>query len=191
MASNVRGVRSLRTVSKSCIAAAVLTLVLTACAQSPRRVSTDVFTCCEAEFQRYATYQVQITNAPGFLEPYLRGGVQAALNRKGLEETIDTPDVMVKLIFDQIFLTPESQATDYFGEGVEPGSATRFMAAVAVDMIDTRSERIVWSGRLSRIHNDPIGQPRGNDHKMQGIIDGFSELFASYPFRLTDKPEQQ
>ena len=58
-------------------------------------------------------------------------------------------------------------------------------------MIDTRTNEIVWSGRLSRIHNDPLGQPRGNDHKMQGIIDGFNELFSSYPFRLTDKPEQQ
>lgn len=183
--------RSFRRAGTSFIVAATFALALTACAQSPRRVTTDVFTCCEAEFQRYSTYQVRMTNAPGFLEPYLRGGVQAALNRKGLTETMDQPDVMVEMIFDQIFLTPESQATDYFGEGVEPGSATRFMAAVAVDMIDTRSNEIVWSGRLSRIHNDPLGQPRGNDHKMQGIIDGFNELFASYPFRLTDKPEQQ
>jgi hypothetical protein len=44
----------------------------------------------------------------------------------------------------------------------------------------------VWSGRLSRIHHDPHGQPRGNDHKMQGIIDAFSELFAEYPVRLAD-----
>lgn len=191
MDSNARELRSILTVSRPCVVAATLVLLLSACAQSPQRVSTDVFTCCEAEFQRYATYQVRITHAPGFLEPYLRGGIQAALNRKGLTETMDTPDVMVNLIFDQVFLTPESEAQDYFGEGVEPGSATRFMAAVAVDMIDTRSEQIVWSGRLSRIHNDPLGQPRGNDHKMQGIIDGFGELFASYPFRLTDKPEQQ
>lgn len=167
-----------------------MTILLTACAQGPRRVTTDVFTCCEADFQRYATYQVQTTNVPGFLEPYLRGGLTPVLERKGLSETMDRPDLTVKLIFAQVFLTPEAEATDYFGEGVEPGAATRFMGAISVDMIDTDTDRIVWSGRLSRIHNDPYGQPRGNDHKMQGIIDGFAELFADYPFRLVDSSEQ-
>jgi hypothetical protein len=176
---------------KSFAIATGIAILLTACAQGPRRVTTDVFTCCEAEFQRYATYQVRMTNVPGFLEPYLRGGLAPVLERKGLSETLDRPDLTVNLIFDQVFLTPESEARDYFGEGVEPGSATRFMAAISVDMIDTASEHIVWSGRLSRIHNDPLGQPRGNDHKMQGIIDGFTELFASYPFRLVDTSEQQ
>ena len=117
----LRNMRSFWRAGRPFIVAATFALAVTACAQSPRRVTTDVFTCCEAEFQRYSTYQVRMTNAPGFLEPYLRGGVQAALNRKGLTETLDQPDVMVEMIFDQIFLTPESQATDYFGEGVEPG----------------------------------------------------------------------
>ncbi len=127
-----------------------------------------------------------MTNVPGFLEPYLRGGLVPVLEQKGLAPTLDTPDLTVNIIFNQVFLTPESTEQDYFGEGVDPGIASRFMAAVAVDMIDTGTDRIVWSGRLSRIHNDPHGQPRGNDHKMQGIIDGFTELFADYPIRLVD-----
>jgi len=95
------------------------------------------------------------------------------------------------LIFDQIYLTPQSTTEDYFGEGVAPDEATRFMAAVSVDVIDPDSQRLVWSGRLSRIHNNPHGQPRGNDHKMQGIIDGFADLFADYPIRLTPDSDPQ
>lgn len=167
-------------------AAVFVAAVLTGCAQSPSRVSTDVFTCCEADFYRYATYQVTMTNVPGFLEPYLRGGIVPVLEQKGLVPTMDRPDLTVNVIFNQVFLTPDSVEQDYFGEGVDPGIASRFMAAIAVDMIDTDTDRIVWSGRLSRIHNDPHGQPRGNDHKMQGIIDGFGELFADYPIRLVD-----
>jgi hypothetical protein len=156
------------------------------CVQAPARVSTDITVCCEADFFRYKTYQVRITGAPGFLEPYLRQGLITVLDQKGLEVTIDTPDLMVDLVFDQVFLSPETAEQDYFGESVDPSVANRFMAAVAVDVIATATEQIVWSGRLSRIHPDAQGQPRGNDHKMQGIIDGFDALFADYPVRLTD-----
>ncbi len=166
---------------------------LGACASGPRRVNAEVFTCCEAEFQRYATYQVAMTNVPAFLAPYLRGGLAPVLEQKGLSATLDQPDLQVNIIFDQIFLTQEAEEKDYFGESIDPSSATRFMAAVAVDVVDVDTSRIVWSGRLSRIHNDPMGQPRGNDHKMQGIIDGFAELFADYPIRLAgtvyDQPQ--
>jgi len=90
------------------------------------------------------------------------------------------------ILFEQIFLDENTEKADYFGESVAPINATRFMAAVKVDVFDAAENRIVWSGRLSRIHNDPTLQPRGNDHKMQGIIDGFGELFADYPIRLDD-----
>jgi hypothetical protein len=60
------------------------------------------------------------------------------------------------------------------------------MAAISVAVIATETEQIIWSGRLSRIHHNSHGQPRGNDHKMQGIIDGFTTLFADYPVRLGD-----
>ena len=174
----------------SFISCTFLATILVGCVQSPSRVSVDVFTCCEADFHRYATYQVDMTNVPGFLEPYLRGGLAPVLEQKGLTRTVSDPDLTVNIIFDQIYLTPDAAEPDLFGESVDPGIASRFMAAIAVDMLDTDNNQIIWSGRLSRIHNDPHGQPRGNDHKMQGIIDGFSELFADYPIRLTDLADQ-
>ena len=167
-------------------AAAVLLGFLAACVNAPPRLSVEIDTCCDARFERYETYSVMMTNVPGFLEPYLRGGIEPVLARRGLQPTLDRPDLSVRMIFDQVFLSPESAEEDYFGEGVEPDDATRFMAAVSVDVIDTINDSIVWSGRLSRIHSNPYGEPRGNDHKMQGIIDGFEELFAAYPIRLTD-----
>ena len=166
---------------------AAIALTAAACAHHPAGVDSEVFVCCEADFHRYATYDLEFVNVPGFLEPYLRGGIAPVLEGKGLMLTLDRPDLHITILFDQVFLSPDSDEQDYFGEGVLPGDATRFMAAVSVDVIDTVSERIVWSGRLSRIHTDPHGQPRGNDHKMQGIIDGFGEIFADYPIRLTDR----
>ncbi len=156
------------------------------CAQAPARVSAEVFVCCEAEFERFETYQVSMIDVPGFLEPYLYGGLAPVLDQKGLRTTLDRPDLMVNIMFNQIYLTEDAEEKDPFGESVDPAAATRFMAAVTIDVIDTDSEHIVWSGRLSRIHHDPLGQPRGNDHKMQGIIDGFRELFEDYPIRLAD-----
>jgi len=171
------------------VAVALVTLYGSGCATTPRGVSVAVDTCCDAPFERYATYNLEMTNVPGFLEAYLRGGLSIVLEQKGLRPTVDDADLDVKLIFNQIFLSPASEATDTFAESVDPEIATRFAAAVNVDVIDTSSEHLVWSGRLSRIHNDPHGQPRGNDHKMQGIIDGFAELFAEYPIRLQDSAE--
>jgi len=162
----------------------------TACAQAPTRVSSEVDVCCEADFFRYKTYQVSLTDAPGFLEPYLRQGLASVLAQKGLELTLDKPDLMVNLIFNQLYLAPGDSEEDSMGESVEPAGSDPFMAAVAVAVIDTSSEQIVWSGRLSRIHHQSHGQPRGNDHKMQGIIDGFAVLFSDYPVRLVDKTVQ-
>lgn len=173
--------------SRSGILCAAMVLLTAACAHHPAGVDSEIIVCCEADFHRYATYDVEFVNVPGFLEPYLRGGIAPVLDGKGLIPTLDRPDLHITILFDQVFLSHDSAAQDYFGEGVEPGDATRFMAAVSIDVIDTDSERIVWSGRLSRIHTDPHGQPRGNDHKMQGIIDGFGEVFADYPIRLTDR----
>ena len=161
-----------------------------ACAQAPTRVSSEVDVCCEADFFRYKTYQVSLTDAPGFLEPYLRQGLASVLAQKGLELTLDKPDLMVNLIFNQVYLTPGDSEEDSMGESLDPAGSDRFMAAVAVAVIDTSSERIVWSGRLSRIHHQTHGQPRGNDHKMQGIIDGFAVLFSDYPVRLVDTVDQ-
>lgn len=163
-----------------------IALFVAACAHHPAGVDSEVMVCCEAEFHHYATYDLEFVNVPGFLEPYLRGGITPVLDSKGLTSTLDRPDLHITILFDQVFLSPDSLPADYFGEGVEPGDATRFMAAISIDVIDVSSEHIVWSGRLSRIHTDPHGQPRGNDHKMQGIIDGFGEIFADYPIRLTD-----
>ena len=165
----------------------VLVMLYTAgCVQAPSRVSTEVDVCCEADFFRYETYQVNITNAPGVLEPYLRQGLVPVLAKKGLEPTLDRPDLMVNLIFNQVFLSPNAIEEDYFGDSVDPAVSNRFMAAVSVAVIATDTEQIIWSGRLSRIHHNSHGQPRGNDHKMQGIIDGFTILFADYPVKLGD-----
>ena len=172
------------------VAAFLPAFLLGGCTTSPPRLSVDVETCCEAQFERYATYEVVTTNVPGFLEPYLLNGIRPVLSRKGLDSTVDDPDLSVRMQFNQVYLNEESGEDEYFGPGIDPGIATRFMAAVSVDVFDTDNEHIVWSGRLSRIHVDPHGQPRGNDHKMQGIIDGFEELFADYPMRLIMiKPE--
>ena len=171
------------------LCAAVMTTILAAgCATSGPLLDVQVDTCCEAQFQRYETYQVSMREVPGFLGPYLEGGLNTVLAQKGLSPTLDTPDLRIVLLFEQIFLDEDAEEEDYFGESVAPVNANRFMAAVKVDVFDAAENHIVWSGRLSRIHNDPTIQPRGNDHKMQGIIDGFGELFADYPIRLNDTP---
>ena len=165
--------------------------VLSACATGPARLDTEVLTCCEADFFRYKTYEGTMTNVPGFLQAYLQGGLTNVLDQKGLIPAFDDPDLRVNILFNQVYLTAESEPEDYFSAGVAPGEATRFMAAVSVDVIDTSNEQLVWSGRMSRIHNDPLGEPRGNDHKMQGIINGFADLFRDYPIRMDDTNSQQ
>jgi len=177
---------SVRRVTKLLPAAVLSVAFFSACATGPARLDTEVLTCCEADFFRYKTYEVTMTNVPGFLQAYLQGGLTNVLDQKGLIPAFDDPDLNVNILFNQVYLTAESEPEDYFSAGVEPGDATRFMAAVSVDVIDAATEQLVWSGRMSRIHNDPLGEPRGNDHKMQGIINGFVDLFRDYPIRMDD-----
>ena len=163
-------------------------LVLAGCVSQPPKLDVEVDVCCEARFEQYSTYAVSMTNVPGFLEAYLRGGLTTVLAGKGLEQTAGRPDLDVRLIFDQLYIDNDAVEKDSMGEPVAAGDDVRFVAAVSVDVLDASANRIVWSGRLSRIRSNPLGQPRGNDHKMQGIIDGFAALFRDYPIRLTDTP---
>jgi hypothetical protein len=167
-------------------------LALAGCATSATpRLNVDVDTCCEANFYQFDTYAVTMGEMPGFLEPYLRSGLATVLAEKGLRSTVDSPDLRVVIRFDQIFLDEATGEEVANWETVEPHDETRFVASVTVEMFDTRNDHLVWSGRMSRIHTNPYGQPRGNDHKMQGIIDGFNELFARYPIRLRDDPGEE
>lgn len=166
-------------------------LVVTGCATSAPRLNVEVDTCCEANFHQYATYALTMGEMPGFLEPYLRGGIGTVLAKKGLRSTVDNPDLRIVMRFDQRFLDEARQEEVADWEPVSPDDETRFVAAVTVEMFDTSSDHLVWAGRLSRLHSNPLGQPRGNDHKMQGIIDGFDELFAEYPIRLSDDPGEE
>ena len=173
--------RSLRRSLAVCLA-----LAMAGCATSAPRLSVDIDTCCEGQFERYETYQVTMNEMPGFLSPYLEGGLDTVLAGKGLSPTLDTPDLRIVLLFEQIYLNEGTAGEPAFGESIAPGDADRFMAAVKVDVFDNAADRLLWSGRLSRLHQQQLGQPRGNDHKMQGIVDGFAVLFADYPIRLDD-----
>lgn len=152
---------------------------LIGCVYAPARVSTEVIVRCEAPFHQYATFKINVNNAPGFLEQYLRQGLAQVLENKGLVPTQDSnPDLLANVDFKQVFLSSASEDNDAFGGSADSAVVSRFMAAVTVDVIATDTRRIVWSVRLSRIHSTSHGQPRGNDHKMQGIIDGFSKMYV-------------
>ncbi len=158
---------------------------LSGCATQQSTIGWEVTLCCEADVSGYRSYSIEYQDVPGFLEKYLAGGLGVALAEKGLTRNDAAPDAVIRLSFSQKFVGSEQPTEPYFGDEVEPGGATSFLASILMEMRDASSGDVVWSGVLSRIHHLPQGGELSQAHKLAGIQQGFVALFKDYPGRIS------
>ena len=123
---------------------------------------------------------------PEFLKPMLRDEASIVLSTKDLEYTEGDAHAVLLMSFVNKPLT-EEEASQYEAWGtISPGGAARFIAEVKVEMKNSVSGEVIWSGTMSRVHNVSEGSYMHDSPARVAMRNAFLEMFVDYPDYLND-----
>jgi hypothetical protein len=180
-----RPVTTLLTILPS-LPALIAFVLLAACGSLPP-ISTTVDYCCQAPMPGLRTFRVEFENMPEFLKPMLRDEAAIVLDTKGLDYTEGDAHAVLRMIYVHNLIPPE-KAPDGFSETLSPGGATRFVAEVKVELRDTVSGELVWSGNMVRAHYVQMGSYMHDAMARSAMREAFVALFDEFPVALADYP---
>ena len=83
--------------------------------------------------------------------------------------------------------SPMPPIADDFSRTLSPGGDTRFIAEVHVDLTNSVTGELIWSGLLSRYHNVVMGSYMHDAPARAAMRQAFSDLFAGYPNVKTEQ----
>ncbi len=158
--------------------AAIVALVVALCGcASTAKLDVDVNEPVRPA--RISSYSLTVENMPGFLEPYFRDELIAALAARGAARSaVEVPadsDAQFVLRFERTPLDVERESGDQLGEPTAPEEATRFVARVELS-VRLRGERDATRlGSLSRVHTVTAGAYMHQRARAQ-IQQGFERL---------------
>lgn len=160
---------------------------LAGCASSPG-ISTDVTYCCESGTSGIGTFRVEFKNMPEFLKPMLRDEAAIVLASKGVEYTEgDAHAVLLMTYVDRTLTAAEERDLDAW-EQVAPGGGVRFIAEVDMEMRNTVTRELIWSGTMRRIHNVYEGSYMHDAPARAAMRQALMDIFADYPNPNLDNP---
>lgn len=134
--------------------------------------------CNEAK-RPFSTFSVQQVDMPGFIQGVIDESVTGALSRVGLrKEEAGDGDILVRLTFELIDRNPPPRVKDPFAEPVETSQINRFVVHVDVDIYDTRTNKRIWTGSMSRAHAIQGGETFHNDRAVLTISRTLNSMFA-------------
>lgn len=157
-------------------------LLLTACGNLPP-ISTTVDYCCQALIPDLKTFRIEFEGMPEFLKPMLRDEAAIVLHTKGIDYTEGDAHAVLRMSYAHNLMPPDTlaKAPDGFSESLSPGGATRFMAEVQIQLRNTVSGELVWSGNMVRSHYVEMGSYMHDTMARSAMRDAFMALFADYP----------
>ena len=123
------------------------------------------------------TYTLTIERMPGFLVPYFRDELNAALAARGATEVAADGDAGFVLRFDQVPLGGESPPRDVLGEKTTTEERARFMARVELLVRPRGAAEPIRVGSLSRVHAITTGAYM-HQRARGPIRQGFDQLLA-------------
>jgi hypothetical protein len=157
-------------------------VLLAACGSLPP-IATSVDYCCKAAPPGLKTFRVEFENMPEFLKPMLRDEAAIALDAKGLEYTEGDAHAVLKMTYvhNPLPTDPLEQPPDSFGEARAPGGTSRFMAEVKIELRDSISHELIWSGTMLRAHRVQMGAYMHDLPARAAMRQAFSMLLADFP----------
>src|SRR5262249_1677247 len=126
------------------------------------------------------SYSLKLVNVPGFLVPYLRDELEAALVAKGLTHVNADPTAFVTLTYSEIYPDPEPLPDDGFADPMLSERSRRFIALVTVDIQRAADGAELLRGTLSRMHTVTVGEYM-HDKARVPIREGFEQLLKPLP----------
>jgi hypothetical protein len=155
--------------------------LLAGCAQTGHQIGYSVNVCCPGDYASYESYGLRTQDVPGFLSEYVVAELDAALQDKGLIRNDRLNDVVVTLSYRHVNLNPEQQDIDPFERRIEEDVMLRYIATLLVDIAETGSGDIVWSGQINRIHTVLPGEYMHEDNARPEFREAFQQVLSSYP----------
>lgn len=167
---------------------ALLTAValLTACAQNSTRIGTNLDLCCPGNYSEYADYGVEVEGMPLFLRDYLVTEFDNAFQEKGMMRNDRFNDVRVILRYNHINLNPVQESIDPFVRMEGMSVELNYIAEIEIEIIETASNRQVWGGSISRIHQVVPGEYMHEGRARMAFEEAFRTVLASYPSLRSD-----
>ena len=159
--------------------------VLAGCGTMPP-IATDVTYCCDTGTEGIASFRVEFEDMPEFLKPMLRDEAAIVLSGKGLDYTEgDAHSVLLMAFVNRTLSTGEQRDLDAW-EQVAPGGGVRFIAEVQIELRNTVTGELLWSGSMQRIHNVYEGSYMHDSPARAAMRQAFMDIFADYPNQKMD-----
>lgn len=159
-------------------AAFVLLVVLCACSST---ANIDVDVNEPVQRLRVDSYSVRLEGMPGFLEPFFRDELVAALAARGATQAPANGDAEFVLRYEQTPLGPErpnaaiGDRNDALGDRNERQEPARFVARVDLSLRLRGDPNTTHLGSLSRVHTVTTGEYMHQRARLQ-IRQGFERL---------------
>ena len=162
------------------ILAALMVLgLLQGCANS-QAMDLHVPHACHGSAAPFHTYRLSFVDVPGFIEGVIATSVEGALAAQGLDEAAnpDEADVAVVNTFFLIDRNPPPQQFDPMGERVQTSTVNRFITHLKVDVVDRRTDSIIWTGSMYRPHAIQGGETFHNEQAVLIIRKAYDDMFV-------------
>ena len=158
-------------------------LILAGCAQTGSQIGTAPVLCCPGDYASYSTYGLDTEDIPLFLRDYVVAEFDAAFQEKGLSRNNRSNDVQVLLSYNHVNLSPEQQEIDPFVRVETLNVELSYIAVIAIEIRETRSNNVIWAGSISRIHHVTPGEYMHEDRARPAFRQAFRDVLQSYPAR--------
>jgi hypothetical protein len=177
--------------------AGFLLLLAGACAQN--RLEPYVPAHCHGSALAFETYTVSYEEVPGFIVDVVDTSLRGALDRQGLR-AVETPtdaDILVQSTLEIIDHNPpkelprqnsqrSSQSNypmgqplrDSFGESFDSNDLNRFVTHLMIDVIDQRTDTLIWKGSIDRSHAIMGGETFHDARAVLQISQALDEMFV-------------
>jgi hypothetical protein len=148
---------------------------------APGGVSHKLDYCCGPDEPTPSSYTLQLHDIPGFLVPYMRDSLVAALARKGMHEVTTGAQADVTLRYSEIYPDAGQRVVDDgFGDPLATARSRQFVAVVTVEIRRAADGAEVLRGSLSRMHTVSVGEYM-HERARTAISAGFDQLLKPLP----------
>ncbi len=158
-----------------------VSFLIVSCSQSPYKIGSSVTLCCPGDYQEYSTYSLGSKDLPLFLSAYVLEEFDKAIQEKGLVRNDNIHDLIITLSYKHINLTAEQENIDPFFRQESINTELKFIAKLIVEMHETATNKLVWSGQINRIHTVRPGEYMHDERARGEFLMAFRKMLASYP----------
>lgn len=157
-----------------------LILLVQGCASSGE-MDLYVPHACHGAAEPFHSYHLSMLEVPGFIDQVIAEAARGALAAQGLDEVANPDDADVE-VQNTFFLIdrnpPPMERLDPMGERVQTGTVNRFVTHLKVDVLDRRTQNVIWTGAMYRSHAIQGGETFHDDRAVLIIRKAYDDMFV-------------